>query len=103
MLASKVYICIIMVPGRLCSGDNRSVANATHSCIPGSSATWIQFTESTHSYWLNSLLLKVTLGMASVSSMTLIKVSWLCPLPSQQAMSKYISHGKPAHEALLMR
>ena len=32
---------------------------------PGSSTTWVQFTESTHSYWLNFLLLKITLGMAS--------------------------------------
>ena len=31
----------------MCSGDNRTVANASHSCSPGSSATWVQFTEST--------------------------------------------------------
>ena len=27
--------CIIIVPGGLCSGDNRTVANASHSCSPG--------------------------------------------------------------------
>ena len=75
VLARKLYICIIIVPGRLCSGDNRSVANASHFCSPGSSATWVQFTERTHSYWLNSLLLKITWGMASFYSLTLIKLS----------------------------
>ena len=34
LLARKVYICIIIVPGGLCSGDNRTVANASHLCSP---------------------------------------------------------------------
>ena len=28
---TKVYICIIIVPGKLCSGDDRTVANSSHS------------------------------------------------------------------------
>ena len=39
-------ICITIVPGRLCSGDNRTVANACHSCSPGYSSL------KSHSYWL---------------------------------------------------
>ena len=59
MLAGKVHISIITAPGRLCCEDNRTVANASHSCSPGYSSL------KSHSYWLNSLLLKITLEMVS--------------------------------------
>ena len=36
---------------RLCGGDNRTVANASHSCSPGYSSL------KSHSYWLNSQLI----------------------------------------------
>ena len=40
-------VCTI-VPGRLCSGDHRTEANASHSCSPGQ----LQFVEITHSGWI---------------------------------------------------
>ena len=101
MLARNVYICIIIVPGRLCSGDNRSVANASHSFSPGSSVTWIQFTESTQ------LLVEffVAKGHLRDGILFLLDVdqgdSWLCVLPSkQQSMSKYNSYAKPARSVI---
>ena len=70
VLARKVNICIIIVPGKLCSRDNRTVTNAYHSCSPGYSSL------KSHSYWLNSLLLKINWWMASFSSSS-IKFSQL--------------------------
>ena len=55
VLARKVYICIVIVPGRLCSGDNRTAANASHCCSPGYSSLkshsyigWIFFVANDH-------------------------------------------------------
>ena len=73
MLARKAYICIIIVPGRLCSGSWRQQnCGKCFLCL----LTWVYTVHWNHTViWLNSLLLKITWGMASFSSLMLIKLS----------------------------
>ena len=69
VLARKV---IIIAPGRLCSEDNRTVANASHSYSPGYSSP------KSHSYWLSSLLLKIQ----AVNDRTLASVCYTVLIPA---------------------
>ena len=53
----SIFASSLSLPAdNLCSRDNRTVANASHSCSPGYSS------RKSYSHWLNSLLLKIPEG-----------------------------------------
>ena len=87
VLARRVYICII-VPGRLCSGDNRTVAKL---CFPFL-LIWVQFTEITpllvEFFVVKDHLRDGVLFLLDVTLQLCMQRAWhsMCALCTQQRM-----------------